>query len=688
MASARRPIAGAFFLYCRFQNQTKGTARSCERLQVLSCKSPVPRHGFRHWRSPTYATQVHCRRLYEHARHYENKRQSLAPVRAVLEPLLEAIETEIRSLEPGSSQESINRGFQVSIFDRTTSSSDSVPSVPSLDEARTPHRPSPLPLVGQTMWGTDIRKPSLESPASIGSARGPRIAGTSPYQGYYDDVGYESDRETPRFASHPMRKNASERTEQSQVTPREESHQEDEGWQVVSSNRRGRKLRVGRDLGSFRPTPARATHAELDRRSALGTVARSTDRRQDSSEARRALSEVHSRSPTPPRRNLSSNLTSFWQRRPLASTASSQRTWANVAAGQDEHPRVQPLPPAPVSPIIPPSPTRPSTRQGNPFSSPLTAEFIPDRRSNAASLENSGHLSTRSGYDISPRTQPSPAYYPSPASGSSSNFAQPRYINNQTIYNPPTVIGPNPSRLPYANIDDSISLSSKRRLPLDFHNDSSPTPYPTATAPYPQSPNTPPPPRTRSRSPSPYPPYDAYYYYPNNNNYLPAGYYSQPMSRDTSRQSHISSAAETEPLHFPSHPPYYNNNNNSNIDRPPPPSSPRDRHPNGQSLRKWRRSDTALPPFINNNLPSHNQNHHQHEYDLSKSLPGLGTWASDHNPMSRTSSGPGLAIEDPASVNGLGIVPFEGLLRFGALEPVDVGEARRRAGGVGERGRR
>ncbi|KAL8698581.1 MAG: hypothetical protein Q9224_001786 [Gallowayella concinna] len=621
--------------------------------------------------------RVHCRRLYEHARHYENKWQSLAPIRAVLEPLLEAIECEIQSLEPGSSQESVNKICQVSIFDRTTSSSDSGPSDPSINEARTPHRPSPLPLAHETLWGMDIRKPSLESPASIGSARGPRIVGTSPYHGFYDDFGYESDRETPRFGSHPMRKNMSERTERPQVSVTDDRSQEEDGWQIVAPNRRGRKPRDGRDLGShhsFRPTPARATQAEVDRKSATGTVTRRTERRQDSSDARRALSEVHSRSPTPPRQKLSSNLASFWARRPLTSTGSPQRTWANVAAGPVQHANKQPLPPTPIPPIIPPSPTQPSTRHGNPFSSPLTSEFISEERpSNAPSLQSSGHLSARSGYDVSPRTQPTPAYYPSPASGSSTNLSQPRYLHHETLYRTTPPMGPNPSRLPYTNIDDSISISSKRRLPSEFQNDTSPTPYPTATAiptPYPTSTHTPPP-RTHSQSPSAYPCYEPYY--PYTTYQIPSGYYSQPLSRDTSHQSHIS-AAETEPLQFPSHPPYQSNPSYNYTTRAIGPPSPRDRHPNGRPLHKSPRSDVAVPISTFDNNISEEQDY------MSRSLPGLGGWTSSYanleHPMSRSSSGPGLAFED---ATGLGIIPFDGQLRFGGHEPINVEQARMRA---------
>ncbi|KAL8995566.1 MAG: hypothetical protein Q9188_006778 [Gyalolechia gomerana] len=589
--------------------------------------------------------RVHCRRLYEHAQTYESKKQSLAPIRADLEPLLETIETRIRLLEPGSSQESVNKICQVSIFDRTTSSSDSLPSVPSVNEARTPsHRPSPLPLAHETLWGTDARKPSLESPASIGSAKTPRIVGHSPYQGFYDDFGYESDREVPRHTSQPMRKNLSEATERGPVNERESR---EDGWQVVPPNRRQRKPRIGRDLGSFRPTPARATHAEVDRRSAIGFVARSSDRTVNrSSEAKTALSEVHSRSPPPSRRSVTENVTSFWQRRPLATTTNSQRTWANVVAGQDHNHRVQLIPPAPVSAIVPTSASSRSAtcRQGNPSTSPLASEIHqgePDRRE---SLASSAQLSMRSGHKTSPRTQATPPYYPTPPSGSPS---QPRYLNNENYYNPTPIVGPNPAGLPYDNIDDSISVSSKRRLPDEFRSDVQPTSSPSQ-------------PRSQSQHTSPYPPYEAYYPVPS----LPAGYTSQPMSRDNSHQSHVS-AAETEPLHY--WPPFMpQNSGNFTVE----PSSPRDRLPNGRPLRKSPRSDHALPVASNRTSPHY----------LSQSYPGPGGWIyqrDDSHPKSRSSSGPGVAIQNDYG-HGLGIVPFDGHLRFGDHIPINLEEARQR----------
>ncbi|KAI4094161.1 MAG: hypothetical protein LQ344_002415 [Seirophora lacunosa] len=595
---------------------------------------------------------VHCRRLYEHAQHYENKRQSLAPIRADLEPLLETIKHQISLLEPGSSQESVNKICQASIFDRTTSSSDSVPSAPSVNEVRTPsHRPSPLPLAHETLWGTDARKPSLESPASIGSIRTPRIVGHSPFSGY-EDLGYESDRETPRYTSQPMRKNLSEATER---PPAHNKEDHEDGWQVVSSNKRVRPTRAGRDLGSFRPTPARAIRAEVDRGLATGIVSRSSERSQNrSSEAKMALSEVHSRSPPPTRPSLTNNVTSLWHRMPLASATNSHRTWASVAAGQDHRSPVQPIPPTQVPSIVSTSASRDSStnRQRNQFSSPLATEIHRPRTDNRSVGANSPYLSQQSSHQISPRTQPNVPYYSTSPPGSSHGQSRPRYISSGGVYLPPPVRGPNPSQLPYDNIDNNISLSSKRRLPDDFRSENTqPMSYPTST-----------PHSQRSQSPrnTPYPPYGAYY----PASALPAGYTSQPMSRDNSHQSHIS-AAETEPPHFA--PPFTPQPGAGFTVEPP---SPRDRFPDGRPLRKSPRSEQAFPTYSNRTSP----------HDLSKSLPGIGDWAhqSDNGrPMSRSSSGPGVAIEDDYG-HGLGIVQFDGYLRFGEHALISVEEARQR----------
>ncbi|KAI4210417.1 MAG: hypothetical protein LQ351_006709 [Letrouitia transgressa] len=575
---------------------------------------------------------VHGRRLYDHSTHYESKKQNLAPIRAELEVLLELIEKEIKQLEPSSSQEGVNRTYQVSVFDRTTSSSSSLPESAG---ARTPHRPSPLPLANETVWGTDVRKPSLESPASIGNAREPRIVNHSPYQGFYDDLGYESDRENLRYTSHPMRQNISESTEIPQTArPQVENTQVstgdsyDDSWQVVQSARKARKPHVSHDLGSFRPTPARATRAEVNKRLAKGNFAQKQNvPNPESSDARQALSKVHSRSPPPSRSGLSS-VSAFWQKKPPL-RESTGPTWANVAAGQSHFPRGQSsFPTADLASSVEPL----RGRQGNAYSSPLASEFVPSRGA-MSSLENSARLSNQlSSQDVSPLTQPP-------------------YANQNENYYPRTTIqGPNTAPLPFESLSDTDNPSSvKRRFPPDTRS------YPYRGSSASQSPH---------RLPSSY--------YP-----LPAGYYSQPMSRDNSHQSRIS--AHTEPPRY--NPPVFSSSPIQPIypaNFPHTPSSPRDRFPDGRPLRKSPRSDYD---GVENSPPSQPPS----DPSYSFSSPNLGNgWAfhvlphSDPSsrPMSRSNSGPGLAL-DP---RGLGILPFEsnGVVQFGSLPEVNVEEARRR----------
>ena len=543
-------------------------------------------------------------------------------------------------MEPGSSQESINKTCQVSVFDRTTSSSS--------NEARTPHRPSPLPLAHETIWGTDARKPSLESPASIYSAREPRVVGHSPYQGFYDDPGYDSDRENLRYVSHAMRKNLSEATEVPRTArPRSEkpliaTDSHDDAWQVVQSRRKPKKTSISRDLGSFRPTPARVTQAEA-RKSAVGSItARRTESEPRQSDARNALREVHSKSP-PPSRQGALNSSSFWQsRNPLRESAN--LTWARRAAGQSHHPRVQPIPP--TAGLINPPPGADSVnepirgRQGNAHSSPLVSEFVPEGEA-YYSPHNSSYLPTpRSGVDVKVQQTP------------------PRYINNEKFYPPPPNLGPNTAPLPFETIraSENLSLSSKRRLPSDFHSPQYHSP----------------PSRPSSQSPHGTPSQPIYY---QPRSVLPAGYYSQPMSRDVSYQSHAS-APETEPMRYPRsfspQPP--------SLAYPHSPSSPRDRFADGRPLRKSPRSDYAVQ-MSEDEVPSPSE--------LNYSLSGTGGWATpafqvspqfktsnpDSGAMSRSSSGPGVRLEGG---EGLGILPFGEHVQFGALPPVNVIDAKRR----------
>ena len=174
-------------------------------------------------------------------------------IRALLLPTLKMIGKEIREREPSSSQESLQNGiFQISIFDRTSSSSDSGPVGPPTPD----YRPTPPPLVNETDFGFE-KDNTMDSPVSFGTASPgirPKIFGYSPRLPEYEDPGYASDREDNHKI--PMQRDISEVTATPPArsrAPTTESHGGE--WQLVRKPRK--QPRGRRDLGSFRPTLAR-----------------------------------------------------------------------------------------------------------------------------------------------------------------------------------------------------------------------------------------------------------------------------------------------------------------------------------------------------------------------------------------------------------------------------------------------
>lgn len=611
--------------------------------------------------------QIHGKRLWENSMTYESKSQPLEGIRAKLEPVLASIATEIQLREPGSSQESVGRGvFQISIFDRTSSSSESAES-----EARTPdHPPYPLQMSNENTWGMDHSKSSIDSPASYGTSsprNEPRIVENSPtprYPASIPDDGYESDREG--LMSYPMQKNWSDATARPRAPTLEG---QGEGWQVVASNKKGRRPGSRRDLGSFRPTPARA---KINRDFATGSVSWVAQGSNDSSkppDAFASLSEVQHRSPPPSRDGES-----FWRRLSPGRVAKPIPTYAGVAAGQFQrpssaHPSVAAdakisLTRQTISPTASlyrergRSPDSVRVRPGNAQQSPLAADYaLPGHKTHSAPDIRSHFSSPSSGY-ASPigntvRSPSSGLQYVTGPGSDVSEASQPRYINETFTYAPPpSIIGVNPAPIP---LDEAISIT-KRRLPSDFHGEQ-PLVYPS-----PPSLHHTPSPRSIPISPLQQTPlYPAI---------IPAGYSSQPMSREGSRQSHAS-AAETEPVRYPSQvsAPW----NATSFGSPP-----RTRLPNGRPLRKSPTSSTYAFSALEN-VPPHAS---------TDQLSDAGGWASPtasppiDTSLSRTSSGPGLTLN---ASNALGIVPAGGVIhyareivQFGSHSPISVEDARRR----------
>lgn len=597
---------------------------------------------------------THGRRLWDHAQTYESKMQSLHDIRVSLELVLAKIKEEIECREPdSSSQESLTERIQqISIFDRTSSSSSSAPSGLEV-QIRTPNRPSPLPLpsADENQFGFPLHKPSIDSPRSMGTltpiSGGPRIVGESPqtrFLTFRNDDGYDTDGE----ASY-MRTSSIMQRERSDMTARPRGDtitSKNSGWEVPPSSRKVRKTPRRRDLGTFRPQRASA-RAAVDRRHVAGSVSQPSappeSNKRPSLGAVQALSEVQSRSPPPSQ--FPSTL--FWRLASpsrIANAFSAQSSYASVAANQS---RATQTPPATAQraptdqsrrPASARSAVAPDNRghQRHLGPSPLAAEFVPQRQYNGQQQQYIAEDSYRS------------ASYPT---------------------------GPNPAPLPMI---ENINTSFKRPYPTDTgpenqaHFYPSTAPETTSTMLYPSSrPQLSPPPL------------------------IPAGYSSQPLSRNVSDRSHFSTA-ETEPPQY--HPAFYPS---SQLGTGTPYyydealSPGRERLADGRPVRK-------SPKTMGHAMPVANVEYQLHGTGAWTPVPIPPQSSARRTPPSppgssgrqianipRSSSGPGVAIETPSQ--GLGIVPFAPpayspsgspssyLMQFGEHTPISLEEARKRA---------
>ena len=672
---------------------------------------------------------IHGQRLREHSTDYESKSQLLEHIRTELDPVLFAIREEIRIREPGSSQESVDRTtFQISIFDRTSSSSASAQSEASIRTSD--HRPPPLPLdPHQNKYGMDNDKPALDSPRSIHTTSPlyrPAIMDFSPSKRFppgFDDTGYQTEMEgTPR--SYPMQQSLSDVTTRPDISS---PGSQNEGWQTVASSRKEKKPGYTRDLGNFRPTAMTG----LDRQYAMGSIAKpKPETRTDlsgSSDALTSLTRVHHASPPPSRGGGS-----IWSRTRSPAPSLRRPTYARVlTSGSQKVASEQQSGPVNIESTLSddhfPSPHietnergRPREslvrRSGNMHQSPLKSEFVAESGDAQSISRNiSRHpLPSTSRATVMRRPLSRARYHdrqPAFTSDLKHDSSQ-VYITENTNpnYRRPTTSGPNPAPLP---LETDITITSKRPLPADFRSHNQPTSFHPTSASFQEIFQ----PQSRSQysitTQDPFSPV-----YPSQAQ--PQGYYSQPTSRHPSQQSHASAAA-TEPSlsHPPPFSPYL-----SSLPIPDP-GSPRDRLPDGAPPRKSPKFEYAYP--TSGTSPSQRSNRSE-GYDISPHSPnllsGTGGWVapatptlnsmSSSNPLPSTrysssplqsqfhphsqplnhspqydrisrsgsSPGPGLAVEDNAGHRiGLGIAEFggDGAVKFGDFEPVNIEHARRRA---------
>ncbi|MCJ1286213.1 hypothetical protein MMC26_005558 [Xylographa opegraphella] len=620
---------------------------------------------------------VHGERLRTHTLEYESKTQLLGKLRTELDPTLLLIKEEIQTREPGSSQESVARAeFQISVFDRTSSSSSSGLSA---SEVKTPgRRPPPLALVGENEYGIPLTKPSTDSPRSIGTispAYGPRILDHSPHARFpavFDDNSSER--------SYPMQQGLSEDT----VRGRAISHSsQTPRWEVVPPHQKFR--RPDYTHGNFERSPARA---QLVREYATGSVTRPpTETRgvlSGSSDAVTSLTRVHHASPPPSRGSLWSR--SHSGRSPTSAPA--RPSYARVLAGPvhgytSDPSHIQNGPPQIGEGL---DTTLDPAGSGHPIESAFIGlseahqqshlrldftSFSPTRPLHSTTGESQSIGDTFKSSRVS-----SGLNYVHGAPSSSSSFhalntlhgenAHPRYVR-------PNILGRNPHPLP---VESNISITPLRSVPdHDNHHqfrryDSYEMSQADIEPSLPTYPN-------KSAGSSPASPPDIL---------TLNGYRSQPLSRDLSQISQVSgTATEPMPPHRTSISPYLNS---IAVD------SPRIRNLDGSPAHKSPKLgySNPIPPasFVE-----------QSPDVMVKSVPallsGAGGWTSaprgqdtrriyhfagthsdsspiagEASPMSRTGSGPGMRVE------GLGIDALDKEVVFGEQEPVSVADARRR----------
>lgn len=639
---------------------------------------------------------VHGQHLLDHTRSYEKKSQNLEAVRMQLSPVLDLITQEIRSRELSSSQESVNRGiFQISIFDRTNSSSDSTTSLPDQLHDYS-NRPTILPP-HYNQFGIDGQQ-QLDSPRSVSTASPVERRGYN-HNGIIQmpeapDLGYESEMETRREAL-PMQNSLSDHTVR--PPPRPPSPE----WAIV--NRKPRKA-PRKDLGEVRKLQPGAAPAQVksNMTNAIGSVgwiqkSREALRPRDS-DVSALLRDIKQHSPPPKKSVLN-----FWQRKTPPKRPSQPIIHHHQHPQHESNFHVSGSPmPVYYDPMERLGSresfrTGQSSQHGSPRPSPRISDLrsdsdssIPENRyrdsSTSSMIEDVPNYTTRPSLEGSSMNIDNRHLYSNNNGNNQSNIpdssnlpydpTRPRHTTNENfepIYPSYSQHGRNTTPL---SIVQNISVSRPTPFNFEFQSLQNSPPYPdhpTVSSPY----NNPHPSQSHRNISSPPNFFSSAAF-----NQL-AGYSSQPMSRDTSLTSAgYRSTAETEPLNtphtrYPSSPPAAAMNIFA--------SSNRDRERDGRPLRKSPKTS----------LFEQSQAQQQQQHNFSQDTSGLGLWASSPPPLtpplaaaarrkspspSATSShGPGFAFPLDSS-GGLGIVTFNsGRVQFGDQEPVLIEEARRRA---------
>ena len=606
---------------------------------------------------------------------YASKSTDLSEISGQLETTIANIEEQIRLREPDSSQESVHRTeAQVSIFDRTSSSSSSAYSDPS---PSTPDdRPTLPPILSENRYDLTLDKSSIDSPTSIGE--------TSPI---YNQTGVSctNDPNAP-YTLGPVYRIVRERLPQSH--PMQGSLSDtavhlspsrfNEMWTGDTLKQKAHSSRHCLGLSAYRPVPA---NPELNKGYATGYVTRRpVDHRgivPGFSDAVTSLTAVHHASPPwkasstlEPQRPSSNAFNPAINRSYMKVMAGlSQRpiTSQGLMSSQQRLPSDSPT----VAQVPSPSPSA-ATERGHPRENTINCTASPQKSPFRIQLVPA--ISSSQEPLIATASFPPPLIRRTSRSAPNlSHVANLFHVQEPSqVYPSPVIAGPNP--LPLV-IDSNVSIASKRRAPSETGSQS---PHSSIYQSIRTSPTAFQPVHPTSSTFTPFAPIQ--------------GYYSQPASRNPSGQSHTSITHKESPLVYPS-------SSRSRFSD----GSPLNKSPKHGSAYKivapgTSRSDgydvsprnstylTSTDPALLSgtgewaSLPSSHEEIQFHPH----LLPGQGSLSSTPPAvpvsMSRGSSGPGITVEGIAEEgHGLGIAEVgpHGEVMYGQLGPVRIEDPRR-----------
>ncbi|KAI9829568.1 MAG: hypothetical protein M1819_006073 [Sarea resinae] len=599
--------------------------------------------------------EIHGKKLAEHVGRYRVKHPTIESTGSQLQSTLSRIAAEIRNTTPASSQEVLSgTRYMTSVFSRASSCSSSGPETP-------PCNPSELSVSTESTYSKEHFESPVSMVADVNRTAMPPQQPTR-WMPFSRDPSYPADWDgvQQRMPVRPY-------PEQDMplvvfpAAPQEDWHSSEQspGYELKPPypqegvHSPGRQNSHFREMSTPRPTPSSAWVSTVK---AKGVVSPPREPSREgitgSSEAVNLLSAMHKSSPPPSRGNRSISRGRSSSRTPPSLKAQLAHTSAhtpsnaspltqNQSALSQEPPSSQAPLPAAMQRVISADNLMAGT-SGRFQPSPLAATFVPQRRT-SHSVPN----------DRSPFPPPTssgevryglPQQLPGLHYANQSHFSSPHLpldvtfdprLSYPVYYQPPQFV-PAPMPLPVVN---ETAGTGKRSLPQDFRGHGRHSRQDTFQVP--------------RQDLTPYLSGSLPPVYPRGYASQPT---SQPMSREGSNQSTFSIAGVSEPTPYPT---------------VFPSPSPRDRMPDGGPVRKSPKFDGTCV-FIDPRIPK-----------SEEILPFPNEWATNNQTspptshaalstsMSRSSSGPGIAVE--TANQGLGIV------QFGDLDqPVDISAARAR----------